>query len=94
MFEAFLILTAVVDHIDHSILVLFRRNRLLRRMVRRWERLGRSSLIEVLRGFADSGLGHCRIVGYLIGMKVFLRGDMRMTSCLVGSCCVWFDAFV
>lgn len=36
-----------------------------------------------MRGFADIGLGHDRIVCYLIDMKVFLRGDMRMTSCLV-----------
>lgn len=63
-------------------------------MARRWERWGRSSSIEALRVFADIGLGHGRIVGYLIGMKVFLRGDMRMTSCLVGDCYVCFDAFV
>ena len=44
--------------------------------------------------FADIGPGHDRIVGYLIGMKVFLRGDMRMTSCLISSCVVRSDAFV
>jgi len=63
-------------------------------MARHWERLDRSSSTEALRGFAGIGLGHGRIVGHSIGMKVFLRGDMRTTSCLVGSCCVWFDAFV
>jgi len=56
--------------------------------------LGRSSSTEPLRGFADNGLGHGRIVGCLIGMKVFLRGDMRMTSCLISSCVVRSDTFV
>lgn len=47
-----------------------------------------------MRGFADNILGRGRIVGCLIDMKVFLRDDMRMTSCLISSCVVRSDAFV
>ena len=84
----------VADHIDHSIVVLFRRNRPLHRMARHLERLGRSSSIETLTMSADNSLGHGKIVGCLVGMKVFLRGDMRMTSCLISSCVVRSNAFV
>ena len=63
-------------------------------MARHEEMLGRSSSTETLRGFADNSLGLGRIVGCLVGMKVFLRGDMRMTSCLISSCVVRSDAFV